>query len=84
MGQDFQNSWDDLWYKEKGKMDPYIDMMMHNEYKHTEKVFNVDHDGKRIGFVEWWDNKNGECHPGSHPVAQAHTEWAEEWCKWLQ
>ena len=84
MGQDFQNSWDDLWYKEKGKMDPYIDMMMHNEYKHTEKVFNVDGKQHRIGFVEWWGFKNGECHPGSHPVAQAHTEWAEEWCKWLQ
>ncbi len=80
----WEPSWRHHYYEEKGKMDPYIDMMMHNEYKHTEKVFNVDHDGKRIGFVEWWDNKNGECHPGSHPVAQAHTEWAEEWCKWLE
>tara|TARA_B100001250_G_scaffold405156_1_gene422162 strand:- start:6008 stop:7144 length:1137 start_codon:yes stop_codon:yes gene_type:complete len=81
-------------YNEQHKSDPYLDVLMHNEYIHAEKVFQVDggryragsdNEYLKIGFADWWRwVKDGEHHPGTHPVAQAHTEWAELWCKWLQ
>ena len=91
MGEEYKGSWDHFYYKERGKMDPYLDLLIHNEFHQTENVFNIEYRGEdpnnisRRGFFEWWKAKNGEFHsPGGHPVAQAHTEWAEEWCKWLQ